>query len=140
MKNQTKKGIIIFDGDCNLCNGLVGWLIKFAPKHEFQYVAFQSEYGQELLSRYGFPLGQLTTVIFINDNGISTHSDAFLNIMGKIPNYHLLSGLLSQIPKAPRDIIYNLASRNRVRWFGKSKSCIIDLQQPKTYSNTTSSI
>ena len=49
METTTTKDIIIFDGECNLCNGVVGWLLKFAPADLFQFVAFQSSYGQELL-------------------------------------------------------------------------------------------
>ena len=49
------KDIIIFDGACNLCNGVVGWLLKYAPDGLFEFVPFQSDYGQQLLKKYGFP-------------------------------------------------------------------------------------
>lgn len=140
MNNQRKTNIIIFDGACNLCNGVVRWLLKSAPKHTFQFVSFQSPYGQALLSQYGFPLKELKTVILIDDNGISTHSDGFLKILGKLPNYQLLSGVLTYIPRVPRDIIYKFASRNRVKWFGEADRCIIATPQDNPYSKTTSSI
>ncbi len=128
MENQLKKDIVIFDGECNLCNGVVGWLLKFAPENLFQFVAFQSQYGQELLIQYNFPTHQLDTVILIDENGVKTHSDGFLRIVSKIPKWQRVAALLAFIPKLIRDFIYKTASKNRVKWFGQSKSCTIDFR------------
>ena len=125
MEYQVKKSIIIFDGECNLCNGVVGWLMKFAPRDIFQFVPFQSPKGQELLKQFGFPTQRLETVILIDENGSHTHSDGFLKIVAKIPRWRLVAALVAFVPRMIRDGIYNIASRNRVRWFGQSKSCTI---------------
>lgn len=120
-----RQSTIIFDGECSLCNGVVGWLLKFAPKDIFEFVAFQSPKGQRLLQKHNFPTTALTTVILIDENGAHTHSDGFLKIVSKIPKWKLVAALLAYIPRIIRDTIYNLASRNRVRWFGKSKTCTV---------------
>ncbi|MCA0153676.1 thiol-disulfide oxidoreductase DCC family protein [Winogradskyella vincentii] len=126
MNQHISMDTIIFDGECNLCNGVVGWLLKFAPEDLFQFVAFQSSYGQELLLEHGFPTQQLDTVILIDENGANTHSDGFLSIVSKIPKWKPVAMLLAFIPRMIRDYIYKTASKNRVKWFGKSKSCTID--------------
>ena len=126
MRNQINKDLIIFDGECNLCNGVFGWLLKFAPKDMFQFIAFQSTYGQELLITYGFPTTQLDTVILIDENGLKTHSDGFLGIVSKIHRWKGVAALLGFIPRLVRDYIYKTASKNRMKWFGESKSCTID--------------
>ncbi|RNC79822.1 MAG: DUF393 domain-containing protein [Winogradskyella sp.] len=128
MENQLTKDIIIFDGECNLCNGVVGWLLKFAPEDLFQFVAFQSSYGQQLLKTYGFPTQQLDTVILIDGSGVKTHSDGFLKIVSKIPKWKRVAALLAFIPRMIRDFIYKTASKNRVKWFGTSGSCTIDFR------------
>jgi len=128
MKNQIEKDIIIFDGECNLCNGVVGWLLKFAPEHLFQFVAFQSSYGKELLIKNGFSTQQLDTVILIDEYGVKTHSDGFLKIVSKIPKWQRVAALLAFIPRLLRDYIYKTASKNRLKWFGRSKSCTIDFR------------
>ncbi|WP_343485457.1 DUF393 domain-containing protein [Allomuricauda sp. d1] len=120
-----EKNIIIFDGECNLCNGVVGWLLKFAPEELFEFVAFQSPKGQNLLKAHGFPTEALETVILFDGNGVHTHSDGFLEIVAKIPKWRLVAALLAFVPRIIRDTIYNLASRNRVRWFGKSATCTV---------------
>ncbi len=128
MENLGAKNTIIFDGECNLCNGVVGWLLKFAPERIFQFVPFQSPQGQEFLKQYNYPLERLETVILIDENGPHTHSDGFLKIVSKIPRWRLVAALLAFVPRMIRDAIYNLASRNRVKWFGQSKSCTINFR------------
>ncbi|NKI33301.1 thiol-disulfide oxidoreductase DCC family protein [Croceivirga thetidis] len=119
------RSIIIFDAECNLCNGVVGWLLKFAPQGLFEYVPFQSPKGQQLLIKYGFPTKELTTVILFDEKGPHTHSDGFLKIIAQIPKYRLVAALLAFVPKIIRDTIYNIASKNRVRWFGRSENCVV---------------
>ncbi|MEK6154380.1 DUF393 domain-containing protein [Flavobacteriaceae bacterium 3-367] len=129
---EAKESIIIFDGECNLCNGVVGWLLRFAPGGIFRYVAFQSSEGQLLLKKYGFPTESLETVILLDDKGVHTHSDGFLKIVSKIPRWRLVAALLAFIPRIIRDTVYNLASKNRVKWFGRSKSCTLVFKHPLT--------
>lgn len=119
------KSIIIFDGECNLCNGVVGWLLGLVPPESFDFVAFQSPKGQSLLGAFGFPKKELTTVILIDTFGAYTHSDGFLKIISQIPKWKLLAALLAFVPRILRDSIYNLASKNRVNWFGRSKTCTV---------------
>ena len=119
--------IVFFDGECNLCNGVVGWLMKFAPTDLFEFVPFQSPRGQALLLEHGFPTEQLETVILIDEQGVHTHSDGFLRIVSAIPKWKRVAALLAFIPRMIRDFIYRTASKNRVRWFGTSQSCTINL-------------
>jgi len=119
------KNSIVFDGECNLCNGVVGWLLKFAPKSLFEFVPFQSPKGQRLLMENNFPTSDLTTVILFDDYGAYTHSDGFLKIIAKIPKWSLVAALLAFIPRILRDSIYIIASKNRIRWFGKSNACTV---------------
>ena len=123
--DKMEKNIIVFDGECNLCNGVVGWLLKFAPDYVFEFVAFQSPKGQSLLIKHGYPTTSLTTVILFDEHGPHTHSDGFLRIISKIPKWRVAAALLAYIPRIIRDTIYKLASRNRLRWFGKSTTCSV---------------
>lgn len=129
MITNSNKDLIIFDGECNLCNGVVGWLLKFADSTIFDFVAFQSAEGQKLLTQYGFPTKALETVILISNHTVSTHSDGFLKIVSRIPKWKLAAALLAFIPRIIRDTIYRTASKNRLKWFGTSKSCTVSFRQ-----------
>ena len=123
-----EKSIIIFDGECNLCNGVVGWLLRNTNLDIFDFVPFQSTYGQELLSDYGFKTEVLETVVLLDNDGVHTLSDGFLRIIAKIPEWRPLAIVLTLVPRFLRDGVYKLAARNRVRWFGKSQFCTVSLQ------------
>ena len=126
METKNQKDIIIFDGECNLCNGVIGWLMKFAPTSTFDFLPFQSPKGQQLLRHYNRATDRLDTVILINQTGIHTHSDGFLKIVAEIPKWKRVAALLGFIPRMLRDYVYKTASRNRLKWFGVSKSCTIN--------------
>ena len=121
--------VIIFDGECTLCNGVVSWVIKQTPKNAFVFVPFRSEYGQGLLKTYQFPLHQLETVILIKENQALTYSDGFLNIIALIPNYKYLSYVLTLVPRIIRDRVYKITAKNRVKWFGQNTSCTIPIHK-----------
>ena len=40
--------ILLFDGVCNLCIGVVNFTIKRDSKRKFKFAALQSESGQEI--------------------------------------------------------------------------------------------
>ena len=129
MYTTNQKDSIIFDGACNLCNGVVSWLLKFAPMTSFDFVPFQSPRGQQLLRLYNKPTTALDTVILIDAEGLHTHSDGFLRIVATIPKWRRVAALLAFVPRMIRDLIYKTASRNRLKWFGNSSSCYVSFNR-----------
>ena len=127
MTINPHKDTIIFDGACNLCNGVVGWLLKYTGLSSFNFVPFQSPEGQRLLNLYDKPTARLDTIILIDHKGLHTHSDGFLRVIATLPQWRHIAALLAFIPKMIRDYIYRTASKNRLKWFGKSSSCYIGL-------------
>ncbi len=123
-----EKSIIIFDGECNLCNGVVGWLMRTSNADIFDYVPFQSNRGQKILAYNGLNMETLETVILLDEKGMHTLSDGFLRIIAKMPRWQSTAWFLSLPPKFLRDNFYKVAAKNRVRWFGKSGYCTVNLQ------------
>ncbi|WP_222984956.1 thiol-disulfide oxidoreductase DCC family protein [Flagellimonas meishanensis] len=124
-----EKSIIIFDGECNLCNGVVAWLIRTSNSSFFDFVPFQSARGQQILACNGLETDTLETVVLVDENGLHTLSDGFLKIIGKVPKYQLLARVLGLPPRFARDGFYSFVAKNRVRLFGKSAYCRVHLQQ-----------
>lgn len=122
-----EKNTIIFDGECNLCNGVVGWLLRNTEIEKFNFVPFQSCYGQKLLQEHGFQTDRLETVVLLDEQGIHVLSDGFLRIIAKLPEWKFVSRTLALVPKFVRDTIYKLAAKNRVLLFGKSQFCTLSL-------------
>lgn len=118
--------VILFDGICNLCNGIVKFIIKNDPESYFKFTPLQSPTGQSLLAQHGFNLEVMDTFVLIIEDRCLTQSDAALHIARSLPGLlWSLSGFFSIIPKPIRNWGYDIVVRNRYRWFGKKEACMI---------------
>jgi len=117
--------IIMFDGVCKLCNGWSRFIIRFDTHKKFKLCAVQSEVGQEILERYGYPTDHFETMLLVKGNQILEKSDSFLAIMVQLPLPWSLMGILKIFPKTFRDWFYDLIALNRYKIFGKYDVCIL---------------
>jgi len=62
--------IILFDGVCNLCNGLVRFIIKRDPEAKFRFASLQSESGQSILYKLGLDQSNFDSVIYIKGDNL----------------------------------------------------------------------
>ncbi|RDI96272.1 thiol-disulfide oxidoreductase DCC family protein [Meiothermus sp. QL-1] len=115
--------VVLFDGVCNLCNGVVRFILRHDPEGRFRFAAQQSEVGQALLRRYGLggtPLAD--SVVVIEGNRVYLESDAALAILRRLPGYAWLYAL-RHLPRPLRDGLYRLVARHRYRIFGRQEAC-----------------
>jgi predicted DCC family thiol-disulfide oxidoreductase YuxK len=123
--------ILLFDGECNLCNHAVQFIIARDPKAYYRFAALQSAAGQHLLEQYQLPRSQFDTIIMIQNNQVYTKSTAALRIVRKL--YRLWSYLyiFIMVPKLIRDPLYDWIARNRIKWFGRRDSCMMPTPEIK---------
>ena len=126
------KKIILFDGVCNLCNGVVQWIISRDSLDTFRFASLQSVVGQELTRARQIDTDQVDSIILI-DPGVAFYikSDAALEIARGLKGYSLLPLLFGWIPKSIRDGMYDLVARNRYRLFGKKQECMVPTPELK---------
>lgn len=116
--------IILFDGVCNLCHGIVSFLMKRDKKARFRFVTIQSEAGQALLERYAVKGGN-ETLYYLRGNVCFQKSTAVLHLLKDIGGGWRCFYPLILVPVCMRDAIYLFVSRNRYRWFGKRENCTL---------------
>src|SRR6201992_737823 len=46
------RALLLYDGVCALCNGVVKFLMKHDPGDRFRFAPLQSELGREMLARF----------------------------------------------------------------------------------------
>lgn len=119
----THHPLLLFDGVCNLCNASVQWVIGHDPDGIFRFASLQSDIGKEVLQLYGLPVGELDTVVLVDEGKAFTRSDVPLRIFKKLGGWWRLAGAFSIVPKFVRDAVYDWIARNRYRWFGKKHEC-----------------
>ncbi len=125
------KPILLFDGVCNLCNGLVQFIIKRDPKGHFRFSALQSEAGQSLLMEAGLDPAALNTVVMFDSGQFYTHSNVPLQIAWHLGGLWRVFYVFKLMPKWIRDRIYDWIARNRYKWFGQKESCMIPTPELK---------
>ena len=117
--------ILLFDGVCNLCNGAVQWVIAHDPDARFRFAALQSDAGRALLTLHGLPLDAVDTVVLVDDGAHFTKSDAALGVARRLGGAFRLAGILSLVPRALRDAVYDWIARNRYARWGKRAACAV---------------
>jgi predicted DCC family thiol-disulfide oxidoreductase YuxK len=119
--NDAGKTIVLFDGVCNLCNGVVQFIIANDQTGVFQFASQQSEAGQKLLELHQQPA--MDTVVLIDGTTVYTRSDAVLEIMKRLPAKWSWLSAFKIVPKFLRDAVYKMIGRYRYNIFGKRESC-----------------
>lgn len=118
------ESIIIFDGVCNFCNGVVNFILVRDKKDIFRFAANQSEAAKQILLENNIPLETEISTVFLFENGkLYQKSTAALRIARKLPFAWNLCYIGIIIPAFLRNVIYDFIAKNRYKWFGKKESC-----------------
>ncbi len=120
---MDQHAIILFDGQCNLCNGAVDFVISRDKKKHFRYGSLQSEKGRSLVKQYGMDTGKMDTMILISGNKAYSRSTAALRIAKELGGAWPAMSVFMIVPAPIRDLVYNWIGANRYRWFGKQDTC-----------------
>ena len=125
MTAAAGRPVILFDGVCVLCSGLVRFVIRHDPQGLYAFAAVQSPAGRALLRAYGMPLTDWETNVLVRDGRIFVKSRAFLEIMAGLGGPWALLRLGRALPRRPPDRLYDVIARNRYRWFGQRDACMV---------------
>lgn len=124
MHKNDKHAIILFDGVCNLCQFIVQFIIQRDPQGYFTFAPQQSAAGQRLMREHQITC-KLDSAILIENQHVYYLSDAALRIASKLHRAWPLLGYLRILPRAARDVIYQMIAKNRYRWFGQQAACML---------------
>lgn len=129
--------IVLFDGECNLCNGWVDFLVRKDRKRRLRFASLQSESARTILARLepGSSVLQTggasdgtndpSTIVFIDRDRVYVKSGAVLRILKVIGWPWRAFSLFLVVPRSLRDLVYDWIARNRFRWFGRRDTCRI---------------
>ena len=117
--------MLLFDGVCNLCNGLVRFIIRHDGRKRFHFAPLQSAAGQLALQRHGLATSDFNTLVYFRKGNVLTRSTAALNVARDLGGAWLIGYAFIIVPRFVRDAVYDLVSRKRFNWFGKLDSCMV---------------
>jgi predicted DCC family thiol-disulfide oxidoreductase YuxK len=122
--------IVLIDGDCALCVGLVEWLAQRIPSDKLTpetivFVPGESDWGQELLSTAH--MAGFDSVVVLKNGQALQEGDAVLALADVLPQrWRVVAALGRVVPRPWRNAVYRWVAKNRISWFGRKEVCAID--------------
>ena len=117
--------VVLFDGVCNLCNGVVSFLIPRDSEGRLRFASLQSEAGQALLATHGLPTADFDSIVLIEGDRIYRKSSAVIRIAELLGWPYRVATLGRLVPSRIGDWAYDVVAANRYAWFGRKDQCMI---------------
>jgi predicted DCC family thiol-disulfide oxidoreductase YuxK len=121
-----KYPVIYFDGECNLCNGFVLYVIRHDRQARFRFAALQSDFA----AGRGFTIpkhsdGSLETMVVEWGGEVLQFSTGVIRVLESLDGWNRLFSACWLIPRLVRDAIYRWLARRRYFFFGKADTCAV---------------
>lgn len=123
--NTNHSSILLFDGVCNLCNGIVQFVIKHDPNAKFKFASLQSEAGQTLLKKFGLKTNDFDTFVLVRGETYFVKSSAVLRVLNELGGVWKLFYAFIILPAPVRDLFYNAIAGSRYKLFGRRENCML---------------
>jgi predicted DCC family thiol-disulfide oxidoreductase YuxK len=121
VRKEEGRQILFFDGVCGLCNHIVDALLTVSAGHPLKFAPLQGETAREKL---GPELTQkLDTIVYWRDGRTLTKSTAVAMVLRDVGGFWALGALMLLLPRAVRNVGYDLVAANRYKLFGKRDAC-----------------
>ena len=121
--------LIIFDGDCLLCDFFMRYIAKRDREKVFTFVSREDLLAKEMMFLYKI---NEDSIFYIKEKHAFIYSDAVLEIAKDMPWPNKGLYTFKVLPKFIRDKIYILVAKYRRKFFSKTKECqIIDINIKK---------
>jgi predicted DCC family thiol-disulfide oxidoreductase YuxK len=119
------KSVVLMDGVCHLCQGLVRFIIPRDPEAQFMFAPLQSEVAAKLLLEGGLDPKSMDTVVLVENGVFYTESAAALRIARRLRFPWPMAYVFILVPRPLRNVLYRFVARNRYRWFGRDEQCLL---------------
>jgi predicted DCC family thiol-disulfide oxidoreductase YuxK len=122
--------LILYDGVCGLCQGLVQFVLRHDHGGRFVFAALQSPLAEEMLRQHGVEHVELNTFYLVANHGgehpaLLDRSDAGVFVLKELGGIYAVARALGVVPRPLRDAVYNVIARNRYAWFGQPGQCLV---------------
>jgi predicted DCC family thiol-disulfide oxidoreductase YuxK len=116
--------IMLYDGDCALCNRAVHFVIDHERSSQICFAALQSDLGRSYLRRFGLSEEDCDTFVLVQGEQVATRFDAVCRVNELMGGpWKVLARCLRWVPRFLGDALYGLVVQNRFRWFGRAEHC-----------------
>jgi predicted DCC family thiol-disulfide oxidoreductase YuxK len=121
---KDEPAVLLIDGQCLLCSGITRFVAARDKARAFRFAMLQSSIGVQLLIRGKLSTQDLNTFVMVHGNHYYTKSDAALRVFRKLGGWWRILYIFIIVPRAWRNLVYDLVAKNRYRWFGRNDICM----------------
>lgn len=119
---KSNRVLILYDGQCGLCDGVVQFLLARDVHNRFYFAALNGETGHVYKKRYGIG-EEVDSVVVIENERAYTYSDAVVQLAKHLPLPYAFGRLGVGVPKFVRDALYKQMAKRRLQLFGTVTTC-----------------
>jgi predicted DCC family thiol-disulfide oxidoreductase YuxK len=120
--------LVLYDGVCALCNGLVTFVIARDRRDRFRFAPLQGELARQIVARHGGDPDELDTMYLVLNHGqpdekVLRRGRAALRTIRSVGGAWTLMGVFALLPSFVLDFFYGLVARRRYKMFGRLEAC-----------------
>ena len=126
-----KKLLIVFDGNCSLCNKFVLFVVKRDYNDHFRFISLQNPNLHKYLnSSNKIDANEADSILLINHEGsVKIKSEAIALIFCRLKGFKAFTLIMNLFPNNIRNLVYSLVAKYRYKIFGKTDQCSIVKQK-----------
>ncbi len=117
------RAIVVFDGECGLCNGFVAWLIRHDAGGRFLIAGSSGEVGKAVVALAGLEPEITASTLLVWDGAAHLRSNAVVAVARGLPWPWRAAALIRMAPLAWRDAVYRFVAARRPRVEAEDPSC-----------------
>ena len=114
--------MILYDGECGLCDRLVQWVLPRDRAGRFRFAALQSDWAQAALRRHGLPTKDFDSMVLLEADRVYLRSSAALRVLRGLPGWRWAYAFIV-VPPGLRNLVYGWIARRRKRWYPEPTAC-----------------
>lgn len=120
---STPRPIVVFDGECGLCNGFVAWLITHDRHARFLIAGSAGDVGKAVVARAGLPTETTRSTLLVWDGTAHTQSAAVVAVARGLPWPWKAAATIWCVPAPWRDAAYRFIAARRPRVDADDPAC-----------------
>lgn len=115
--------ILLFDGECNLCNNYVKFILSYEKSNLIKFSSLQSKLAYKIKSDFNLEEDYLNGILFFHNNILYKKSTALFIVSDFLIFPINFLYYFKYLPICITDFFYDIFAKNRYNLFGKSDSC-----------------
>lgn len=119
----SARAIVVFDGECALCNGFVAWLIRHDTGGLFLIAGSAGEVGRAIVARAQLEPEITASTLLVWDGAAHLRSNAVVAVARGLPWPWRGAALMRVVPLAWRDAVYRYIAARRPRMPADDPAC-----------------